>query len=166
MLMPDQHPIQIRQATASDLPLVRALFREYEASIDAQYCFQSFEAELADLPGYYAAPGGCLLIARSGETAAGCVALRRLEDKSGEVKRFFVREHYQGAGLGAELMTRLIANAQNAGFESLVLETLPTMRSANGLYERLGFVRRSAYHRNSAPGITHLSLSLKRAPLE
>ena len=166
MLMPDQHPIQIRHATAGDLPLVRALFREYEASIDAQYCFQSFEAELADLPGYYAAPGGCLLIARSGETAAGCVALRRLDDKSGEVKRFFVREHYQGAGLGAELMTRLIANAQNAGFESLVLETLPTMRSANGLYERLGFVRRSVYHRNSAPGITHLSLSLKRAPLE
>ena len=166
MLMPDQHPIQIRHATAGDLPLVRALFREYEASIDAQYCFQSFEAELADLPGYYAAPGGCLLIARSGETAAGCVALRRLDDKSGEVKRFFVREHYQGAGLGAELMTRLIANAQNAGFESLVLETLPTMRSANGLYERLGFVRRSAYHRDSAPGITHLSLSLKRAPLE
>ncbi|MGE4635518.1 MAG: GNAT family N-acetyltransferase [Arenicellales bacterium] len=164
--MPDQHPIQIRQATAGDLPLVRALFREYEASIDAQYCFQSFEVELADLPGYYAAPGGCLLIARSGETAAGCVALRRLDDKSGEVKRFFVREHYQGAGLGAELMTRLIANAQNAGFESLVLETLPTMRSANGLYERLGFVRRSAYHRDSAPGITHLSLSLKRAPLE
>tara|TARA_B110000116_G_scaffold254637_1_gene252336 strand:- start:26 stop:523 length:498 start_codon:yes stop_codon:yes gene_type:complete len=165
MFMPGQHPIQIRQATTGDLPLVRVLFREYETSIDTQCCFQSFEAELADLPGYYAPPG-CLLIARSGEAAAGCIALRRLDDKSGEVKRFFVREHYQGAGLGAELMTRLIANAQNAGFEFLVLETLSTMRSANGLYERLGFVRRSAYHRNSAPGITHLSLSLKRAPFE
>ena len=166
MLNPGQHPIQIQQATTGDLPLVRALFREYEASIDTQYCFQSFEAELADLPGYYAPPGGCLLIARSGEAAAGCIALRHLDDKSGEVKRFFVREHYQGVGLGAELMTRLIANAQNAGFESLVLETLPTMRSANRLYERLGFVQRSAYHRNSAPGITHLSLSLKRASFE
>jgi N-acetylglutamate synthase-like GNAT family acetyltransferase len=165
MLMPDKLPIQIRQATAGDLPLVHALFREYEASIHVQYCFQSFEAELADLPGYYTPPG-CLLIACSGEAAAGCVALRRLSDKSGEVKRFFVREHYQGAGLGAELMGRLITNAQNVGFESLVLETLPTMQSANALYERLGFVRRSAYHRNSAPGITHLSLSLKRTPLE
>ena len=165
MFMPDQHPIQIRQATTGDLPLVRVLFREYETSIDTQCCFQSFEAELADLPGYYALPG-CLLIAHSGETTAGCIALRRLNDKSGEVKRFFVRKHYQGAGLGAELMTRLIANAQNAGFESLVLETLPTMRSANRLYERLGFVRRSAYHRNLASGITHLSLSLKREPFE
>lgn len=166
MLIFGQHPIQIRQATAGDLPLVRALFREYQASIDAQCCFQSFEAELADLPGSYALPGGCLLIARSGEAAAGCIALRHLDDKSGEVKRFFVREHYQGVGLGAELMTRLIANAQNAGFESLVLETLPTMQSANRLYERLGFVRRSAYHSSSAPGITHLSLSLKRASFE
>ena len=154
MLMPGQHPIQIRQATTGDLPLVRVLFREYETSIDTQCCFQSFEAELADLPGYYALPG-CLLIVRSGEATAGCIALRRL-----------VRKDYQGTGLGAELMTRLIANAQNAGFESLVLETLPTMRPANRLYERLGFVRRSAYHRNSAPGITHLSLSLKRAPFE
>jgi N-acetylglutamate synthase-like GNAT family acetyltransferase len=166
MLMPGQHPIQIRQATAGDLPRVRTLFREYEASIDVPYCFQSFEAELADLPGYYASPGGCLLIACSGEAAAGCVALRRLNDKSGEVKRFFVREPYQGAGLGAELMARLIANAQNTGFESLVLETLPTMRSANRLYERLGFVRRSAYHRDSEPGITLLSLSLKRESFE
>jgi putative acetyltransferase len=104
MLMPGQHPIQIRQATAGNLPLVRVLFQEYETSIDTQYCFQSFEAELADLPGYYALPG-CPLIARSGETAAGCIALRRLDDKSGEVRRFFVREHYRGAGLGAELMT-------------------------------------------------------------
>ena len=166
MLMPGQHPIQIRQATAGDLPRLRTLFREYEASIDSLYCFQSFEAELADLPGYYASPGGCLLIACSGEAAAGCVALRRLNDKSGEVKRFFVREPYQGVGLGAELMARLIANAQNTGFESLVLETLPTMRSANRLYERLGFVRRSAYHRDSEPGITHLSLSLKRESFE
>ena len=41
----------------------RDILRDYAASLQVDLCFQDFEAELAALPGQYAAPGGLLLLA-------------------------------------------------------------------------------------------------------
>ena len=68
----------IEPASAADLEDVRKLFREYEAEIGIDLCFQGFGKELANLPGAYAPPLGRLLIARSNHEAIGCVALRPL----------------------------------------------------------------------------------------
>src|ERR1041385_8699601 len=65
-----ESPDQIAQA--------RALFREYEASLGINLCFQNFEKELAELPGAYAEPDGRLLLAHYNGELAGCVALRKI----------------------------------------------------------------------------------------
>lgn len=58
------------------LVMVKRLFVEFAESLDFDLCFQGFDRELAELPGTYALPTGRLLLARSGEQPAGCVALR------------------------------------------------------------------------------------------
>ena len=63
-----------------DLELVRTLFREYAAGIGVDIAYQGFEQELAELPGKYQPPRGCMLIAWKGDHALGCVALRPLTD--------------------------------------------------------------------------------------
>jgi putative acetyltransferase len=90
--------------TPQHLEHIRQLFREYfrwvEDDLGFDIGYQGVEAELAALPGYYAPPKGCLLLALDGSEAAGCVALRPMEDGACELKRMYVRSGHRGQGSG------------------------------------------------------------------
>ena len=71
--------LRIREATSpEDLAEARRLFLAYAKSLGISLCFQNFEQELAGLPGAYAPPSGCLLLAEFYGVPGGCVALRPL----------------------------------------------------------------------------------------
>ena len=72
------------------------LFIQYAGSLGFDLAFQGFSRELAGLPGDYASPGGCILLAEVAGGYAGCVALRLLQDKICEMKRLYVIPEYQG----------------------------------------------------------------------
>ncbi len=145
--------------SADDLAQARALFGEYVAEVDAPCCFATFDEELASLPGEYAPPAGRLLVARSDGVAAGCVAMRPLAG-SAEMKRLYVRKAFRSSGLGRELARLVIAAARDERYESVVLDTLPSMREAIALYRSLGFRERGPYCANPTPGALYFELSL------
>jgi len=137
--------------TPEDLAVARELFREYAAGTDAPACFVAFEDELAALPGDYAPPSGRLLLAGDGEPA-GCVALRRLDAGTAEIKRLYVRAAHRGTGLGRSLALAAIAAARETGARRVVLDTLPSMIQAQALYRSLGFRESAAYLASPTPG--------------
>jgi GNAT superfamily N-acetyltransferase len=140
---------------------VRLLFREYAGSLNFDLCFQNFEQELAGLPGPYAPPSGCLLLASVGGEPAGCVALKRLADRVGEMKRLYVRGSHRGAGLGRLLVERLLREAVRLGYLAVRLDTVPSvMGSAVALYRSLGFREVPAYCHNPVPGALFMELRL------
>lgn len=139
----------------------RTLFEEYAASLGIDLCFQGFDEELAGLPGNYAPPAGRLLLAMQSDTAAGCVALRRLEREVCEMKRLYVRPAFQGLGVGRMLVERVILEAGNAGYRRMRLDTLPTMTSARALYRKIGFREIAPYTSNPVDGVAYLELDLK-----
>src|SRR5262249_7586085 len=140
---------------------VRALFREYADSLPVDLSFQDFARELADLPGEYAPPSGVLLLASAGAAAAGCVAVHAWRERACEMKRLFVRGAFQGHGLGRALAERAIEWARQAGYERMLLDTLPSMAAAQQLYERLGFRDVPPYRFNPIAGSRFLELRLQ-----
>jgi ribosomal protein S18 acetylase RimI-like enzyme len=139
---------------AADLDATVALFRAYAAALPIDLAYQGFEAELAALPGPYAAPTGELLLARNDSGAAvGCVGLRRL-GPSGvcEMKRLYVDPAARGAGLGEALVAAIIAAAERLGYREMRLDTLPSMAGALALYRRAGFAPTAPYYDTPVAG--------------
>ena len=150
----------IRAETPEQIDEVRRLFREYEAALGVDLCFQGFEDELKGLPGTYAPPGGVLLVALVEGRAVGCVALRDLGNGSCEMKRLFVRPPYRGLGLGRCLALAVIREARNIGYGLMRLDTLSTLAVAVHLYESLGFRLIPPYYDNPLPGVVYWELPL------
>ena len=139
---------------------MRILFGEYSGLVAEALCFQNFDQELEALPGKYAPPGGALLIARDSEAAAGCVALRRLDAATGEMKRMYVREAYRGTGLGRRLAIAVIEEARKRNHARIVLDTLSKLTTAIALYRDLGFRECGPYLTAPTPGALCFELKL------
>lgn len=142
----------------------RELFLEYAAAIGVNLEYQGFTAELAALPSPYVPPHGALFIARINDETAGCVALRRIDEQTGEMKRLYVRPAFRSWGLGRYLIGETIRAARRAGYTMLRLDTLPSMAAAQGLYRSLGFSEIPAYNSTHLPGTRFYELRLADAP--
>ena len=140
---------RLREASApADFDMVRSLFAEYARSVDEPCCFAGFERELADLPRGYLV----FFLSYEGTVPAGCVALREVDRSTAEMKRLYVRAPFRGLGIGRALAEAAIGAARDAGYERIVLDTLPKMSEAHALYRNLGFSEVAPYLAQPTPG--------------
>ena len=153
--------------TPALIEATRAIFREYAASLEVDLSFQDFDQELQDLPGEYAGPNGCLLLALVDDAVAGCGAYRRITDmdypNACEMKRLYVRRAFRRFGLGRQVAQALIDDARRARYSSMLLDTLDDMEVARELYGSLGFVEVPPFYFNPLPGAHYLCVDLDGA---
>jgi carbonic anhydrase len=133
----------------AELDHVRGLFRSYVAEFAASFAeafyLHDLEAEIAGLPGRYAPPSGYLLLALEENRPAGCVGMRDLGGGICEMKRLYVDPGFRVRGVGRLLVHEIIRRAERAGYQRMVLDTLPEMVGAIALYRSFGFVETSPY---------------------
>jgi len=150
--------------TPALIEATRAIFREYAASLAVDLSFQGFDRELQDLPGDYAGPNGCLLLALVNDAVAGCGAYRRITDvdypNACEMKRLYVRRAFRRFGLGRQVAQALIDDARRSRYSSMLLDTLDDMEAARELYGSLGFVEVPPFYFNPLPGAHYLRVDL------
>jgi GNAT superfamily N-acetyltransferase len=140
----------------ADLAVAHELILEYAQATGVDLSFQGFAEEIAHLATHYEA----IFLARWNEEPAGCVALRRIDEATSEMKRLYVRPAFRGKDVGRVLATRVIDEARRRGFRRMLLDTLPTMTTAMALYESLGFVDVPPYRYNPIAGSRYMELTL------
>jgi len=101
-----------------------------------------------------------LLLAFWDDQLAGCVALRKLEGTTCEMKRLYRRLGFGGLGIGRALAEAVVEHAQDMGYTSMRLDTLPSMHRARQLYADLGFQAIAPYCYNPIPGTAFMELQL------
>jgi GNAT superfamily N-acetyltransferase len=148
----------INVAGAEELEQVRKLFVEYEQDLPFDLSFQDFARELEELPGRYARPTGCLILAVWGQEQAGCVALRQIGESISEMKRLFVRPAFRGKGIGRALARAIIEEARRIGYKRMRLDTV--FEPAKSLYRALGFREIPPYQHVPIEGVTFMELEL------
>ena len=154
--------LRIKRARSKrEIEEIRALFREYEEFLKVDLSFQSFEEELASLPGNYFPPDGDLLISFDGERAVGCVALCGIDESICEMKRLYVRPEARGRGLGKRLAQEIIEISKDLDYSLIRLDTLDRLEQAVNLYEDLGFIKIAPYYENPLSGVIYWEKKLK-----
>ncbi len=145
LIEPASNPQQIER--------VKILLKFYGELRNHDAALGNYHAELDGLPGKYAPPKGCLLLAHDGTQAVGCVAFQALSESICEMKRMFVLPDYQGQKIGFRLVERLLQEARKAGYKIMRLDTHPQMQRAAKLYQSCGFYPIERYNQNPTPGI-------------
>lgn len=144
---------------------IRVLFFEYTALLIAgdgtfkEYlAVQNYDEEISHLSRKYGLPGGRLYIAFYDGEAAGCVGLRKIDEKNCELKRLYVKPALRGKHIGNTLIKQIIKDAKEIGYSHILLDTLPFLTSALCLYKACGFYEIPSY--NNSPMST--SIYMKR----
>lgn len=81
--------------------------------------------------------------------AAGAGAIREYQygdiENATELKRVFVREEFQGKGLGTQLVNELLQWASELGYKKVILETGELLAESCHVYRKVGFVKIDNY---------------------
>lgn len=140
---------------------VRELIVEYTKRLNRDLSFQNIDEELSDPSNKYTAPNGEILVAVDDcDNVWGMVAYHRLNEKTCEMKRLFVKPEIRGLKIGDMLVQEIICHAQIAGYKEMVLDTITPLQRAIHLYTKYGFTECEAYYMNPMDDVIYMRREL------
>lgn len=144
---------------------VSILFSEYtnmlianDHSFQKYLDVQNYNEEIEHLETKYGMPDGRLYVVYCDEELAGCIGLRKIDERNCEMKRLYVRQKFRGKKIGNLLVEKIIADAKDIGYSSMLLDTLPFLQSAIHMYKKCGFYEIESY--NESPMDTSIYMKL------
>jgi DNA-binding MarR family transcriptional regulator/GNAT superfamily N-acetyltransferase len=122
---------------------IEAYFHEldtrFEAGFDPASSISADAHELVE-------PAGLLLLARLGDEAVGCGALKLHGESPAEIKRMWVSPRARGLGVGRRLLDELELAAHARGATEVRLETNRSLGEAIELYRSSGYLEVPAFN--------------------
>lgn len=138
----------LRADTDEEYKNAALLFKEYAAWLNIDLGFQHFDDELIEIQTMYGLPEGGIILCKQGDEFIGCVGIRKIDSKTAELKRMFIKQAWQKQGIGKELLGKAIELAKKLNYTVIRLDTLNYMTAAIKLYKECGFYEIAAYYHN------------------
>lgn len=148
---------------SGDLDAIKALFRSYADWLETDHSVgpetHGIDREIENLPRPYAPPDGALIGARAEGLAgyAGCIALRRFDATTAEVKRLYVLPEARGRQIGETLVAGLLDKARALGYAKVILDVGDYQGPARALYAKSGFAEMPTSDHISYPGVIFMA---------
>jgi len=158
--------MSIKILPAYDFPEeIKLLFSEYtdiliegDPSFKEYLEIQNYDDELKHLEKKYGLPYGRLYLVYYNNEVAGCIGLKKIDEKNCEMKRLYVRPKFRGKQIGEQLIEKIIKAAKEIGYSYMLLDTLPFLKGAIYLYKKYGFYEIASY--NNSPMDTSIYMKL------
>jgi putative acetyltransferase len=149
------------KAAYDNLDEASALLQEY---VETEYIqmlgvaleFQQINEELENPQDKYAQDTGGLYLIYWHDEAAGCIAFRRLDATTCEIKRLYVRKQFRGHQLGEKALLHVLNEAKHKGYRIAYCDTLSSKKTAIALYKKIGFTETTPYYQNPLPDVLYL----------
>lgn len=152
----------------NEIESIRELFNEYtDMLIEKDYNFkeylsqQNYDYEFKDPSIKYGLPYGRLFLLKLDNLPIGCIALRKVDDKTCEMKRLYIKPLYRGKGYSHLLIEKAIESAKEIGYEYIILDTLPYLETALKLYKEYGFQEIEPFNDNPMGNSIYMKLKIK-----
>jgi len=143
-----------------EFAIARIIIQDYMKWLGMDLDFQNTKREFQMFEKMYGKPEGCFIYATINGAIAGGVAIRKLDAKICEMKRLFVYNSSQGKGMGQFLCEKIISIASELGYSKMRLDTVAKLKSAIGLYKKIGFYEIEAYCPNPDPTVKYMELEI------
>jgi N-acetylglutamate synthase-like GNAT family acetyltransferase len=114
--------------------------------VDPQY-----EDDLRNIERDYFSPGSQFWVVESEGRLIGMVAIQRIDDRTGRLRRMRVTGHRRRSGIAADLIETCERFCREAGYKRIILDTTEDQTAAHALYENYGFVRTDSRHIGIVP---------------
>ena len=158
--------MSVKILLAYDFPEeIKLLFSEYtdiliegDPSFKEYLEIQNYDDELKHLEKKYGLPYGRLYLVYYNNEVAGCIGLKKIDEKNCEMKRLYVRPKCRGKQIGEQLIEKIIKAAKEIGYSYMLLDTLPFLKGAIYLYKKYGFYEIASY--NNSPMDTSIYMKL------
>jgi GNAT superfamily N-acetyltransferase len=95
--------------------------------------------------------GGIYYLVTLDGAIIGMGALRQIREKTGEIKRMYIRPSFRGKGYGKALLRQLLHKAMEFGYRAVYLDSARFMTAAHHLYRSSGFIERNEYPETEVP---------------
>lgn len=152
-----EHPQEIGTLFSEYTDMLIAGDPSFQEYLDVQH----YDEELKHLKDKYGLPDGRLYLAYYDDELAGCIGLRKIDNKNCEMKRLYVRPQFRKNHIGSQLVQKIIEDAKEIGYSYMLLDTLPFLKSAIHMYKKYGFFEIARYNNSPMTHSIYMKLNLK-----